>query len=308
VEKDGKCMPKDRPTSGRDSGPGDDQPALQFALRETRRLMSRKVFWVFIGTGIVLVALGGPFYTLERMGLGERLVYWGLSVVLAGLLQTVMSMYALRIGERHGLHWVVPAAVSGVAAVLPVMVLVYGADLLTTGEGPSGGFWSLLRYVSGPVVVINIVVNGFIVANRRENALATAEPQAAPAPPALAPVSGPGVPDPAAPLLFDKLPADLGQDLICLRAQDHYVEATTTRGSVMILLRLSDAERSLRAGVGLRVHRSWWVNLDHVVGMTRTGGGGMELTTSNGLTIPVARGQRAVLRAALDRRRPEAAE
>ncbi|MFN4099845.1 MAG: LytTR family DNA-binding domain-containing protein [Pararhodobacter sp.] len=295
-------MREDRPASGHGSEAGEEPSALQFALRESRRWLGRRTFWIVLGTGIVLVALGGPFYTLERMGLGARLIYWGLSAGLAGLLQTGLSMYALRIGQRRGLHWLVPATISGLIAILPVMLMVYGADLLTTGEGPSGGFWSLLPYVSGPVLVINIVVNGFIVASQREASAATGLTET-PGPP----VEIVDAPAPAA-LLFDKLPAELGQDLICLRAQDHYVEATTTLGSATILLRLSDAELSLGSDTGLRVHRSWWVNLDHVTGMTRTAGGGMELTTSNGLAIPVARGQRAVLRAALDRRLSDAAE
>ena len=73
-------------------------------------------------------------------------------------------------------------------------------------------------------------------------------------------------------------------------------------------MRLSDAEALLGPGTGMRVHRSWWVALDHVTGTERTAGGGMDLITSNGLRIPVARGQRAELRAVLERQQPRPAE
>ncbi|MCW1934181.1 LytTR family DNA-binding domain-containing protein [Pararhodobacter zhoushanensis] len=113
-------------------------------------------------------------------------------------------------------------------------------------------------------------------------------------------------PDTPVPLLFEKLPESLGRDLISLRAQDHYVEVTTALGTTTVLLRLSDAERDLIPFNGMRVHRSWWVNLDHVCDLTRTVGGGMEVTTIDGQIIPVARGQRTAVRQALDERRSAA--
>lgn len=113
----------------------------------------------------------------------------------------------------------------------------------------------------------------------------------------------------AEPLIYDKLPPELGRDIVCLRAQDHYVEVTTTRGTALVLMRLGDAERDLSCIDGMRVHRSWWVALDQVESLARTESGSWELTASCGQKIPVSRGQREALREALEvRPRPRAAE
>jgi DNA-binding LytR/AlgR family response regulator len=41
--------------------------------------------------------------------------------------------------------------------------------------------------------------------------------------------------------------------------QDHYVRVTTSRGSVMVLIRFSEAVRELAGYPGAQVHRSHWV-------------------------------------------------
>ena len=62
---------------------------------------------------------------------------------------------------------------------------------------------------------------------------------------------------------FDRLPDDLGRDIIYLAASAHYVDVVTAAGSAAILLRFSDAVAEL-GNLGLRVHRSYWVAYPHV--------------------------------------------
>ena len=57
---------------------------------------------------------------------------------------------------------------------------------------------------------------------------------------------------------FDRLPDDLGRDIIYLTASAHYVDVITAAGSTSILLRFSDAVAEL-GDIGIRVHRSHWV-------------------------------------------------
>ena len=54
---------------------------------------------------------------------------------------------------------------------------------------------------------------------------------------------------------LDRLPPELGRDLVCLRMADHYVEVFTTSGSTLILMRFADAVAELESAGGLRVHR-----------------------------------------------------
>ena len=311
--------PPETPPSARET-----RAILQSTLRETRDFIARRSFWTVLVGGIFVVALAGPFYTLERFGLFDRLIFWGLTGVFASLLMTGLSIASRRVNQRLGLPWYIPTLISAGLGVLPVMGMVYLVNIITSGAGPSGGFWSLLPYVSVPLIAIHLTTNGFYVATNRQDhsrqdAAARLETvqdhalEAAASP--LRPLQRPFIvqdldrapaSDLPPPLLFEKLPAELGHDLISLRAQDHYVEVTTVLGSATVLMRLSDAERDLTALHGLRVHRSWWVNLDHVRALNRTEGGGMELSTIDGQAIPVARGQRATVRQALDARRSAA--
>lgn len=64
----------------------------------------------------------------------------------------------------------------------------------------------------------------------------------------------------------------------------------------MILMRMSDAEASLSAGFGQRVHRSWWVARSAVKDV-RTANNNFWLILSNGLEVPVSRARRETLRA-----------
>ena len=83
--------------------------------------------------------------------------------------------------------------------------------------------------------------------------------------------------------------------LLCVRAEDHYLRVYTDIGDDLILFRLSDAEAELAPLDGLRVHRSWWVCRAAVVAVNRSGRR-LELVLSNGLNVPVSRGQVAILR------------
>jgi hypothetical protein len=70
--------------------------------------------------------------------------------------------------------------------------------------------------------------------------------------------------DPAAARRFlDRLPDDIGRDIIYLSAAAHYVDVITSAGSASILLRFSDAVSEL-GDTGIRVHRSHWVAYRHV--------------------------------------------
>ena len=51
---------------------------------------------------------------------------------------------------------------------------------------------------------------------------------------------------------------------------DHYVEVFTTAGHTVLLMRLGDAVAELE-GLGLRVHRSYWVGHGHLERLLRRG-------------------------------------
>jgi len=271
-----------------------DDRLLPSALRETQRFMARRRFWGALLGAVLLVALAGPFYTLERMGLGTRILYWGGVGVFAGLVLTPLSMLARRLNAQGHVHWLIAATGAGVLGVLPVMAAVWVANWLGTGLGAFDGFWSLLPYVAAPVIGITIIVNALVVAGERDAARHRAEGIRATERAYDAPAN-----TPHASVLFEKLHQELGRDIICIEAQDHYIEVTTPQGAERLLMRLGDAETDLATmeiTQGLRVHRSWWANLAHVTAMNPLPRGGLELVMSNGRTVPVARAQREAVR------------
>lgn len=89
------------------------------------------------------------------------------------------------------------------------------------------------------------------------------------------------------PRLVERLPPNLRGPLVCLRMEDHYVRVHTTRGSALILMRLSDAMAEAAPTPGAQSHRSWWVAADAIEGFERVGRVG-QLRLKTGLTAPVS--------------------
>jgi hypothetical protein len=84
-----------------------------------------------------------------------------------------------------------------------------------------------------------------------------------------------------------QLPPAIGVELIAIQADLHYLQVRTVRGRATVLASIATAEAALAAD-GLRVHRSHWVALAHVVRVARTARG-MFLTLSDGGRVPVSR-------------------
>ena len=68
-----------------------------------------------------------------------------------------------------------------------------------------------------------------------------------------------------------------------------------------MLIRLSDAEAELSHLPGLRVHRSWWVNMTHVTG-SEIVAGRLELILTGSTRVPVSRAMRTEVEARLGRK------
>jgi len=95
--------------------------------------------------------------------------------------------------------------------------------------------------------------------------------------------------------LVDRLPPELGSDIIALEMEDHYVRVHTALGSEMVLLRLRDAIGELEGIEGLQVHRSWWVARGAVESVIREGRN-VRLQLARDIQAPVSRAQVAELK------------
>jgi hypothetical protein len=85
----------------------------------------------------------------------------------------------------------------------------------------------------------------------------------------------------------ERLPPELGTDVIAVTSELQYLRVWTSRGCALILGALADVDSEDTAH-GLRVHRSWWVAREHVVSVRRTATGTLCLM-SDGRQVPVSR-------------------
>ena len=249
-------------------------PRTRLALREMVSELRDRRLWLVVAGVIGLLVIAGPFYTLDRLGFVARLAYWGGVGLISWLFVWALVRVVLVLTPAT---WPRPVAgvLAGLVAILPVMGLVALGNLASGMGLPAGGFWALAPYVAWPTLGITVLAVVLIVPE---------EPPRTEVSDALA--SG----------LYARLPPRLGHEIVALRAQDHYIEVITTLGRDLVLLRMGDAVGDLAHLPGLQVHRSWWVNLDHVTELRSLPSGRLEIVTSTGTEVPVPRARQAEIR------------
>jgi len=87
---------------------------------------------------------------------------------------------------------------------------------------------------------------------------------------------------------MSQVPPEKAGKLYFLKAELHYLQVVTEKGSSLVLYNLSDAVSELSAEAGVTVHRSYWVAYDAIKTLTRRGRQGV-LELQNGDSVPVSR-------------------
>ena len=104
------------------------------------------------------------------------------------------------------------------------------------------------------------------------------------------------VPAEARSKFLERLPARLwGAEVYAVQAEDHYLRLHTSKGSDLILMRLSDAITELQGIEGAQTHRSWWVAKAGVADIRRSEGRAV-LEHEHGAEAPVSRTYARALR------------
>lgn len=88
--------------------------------------------------------------------------------------------------------------------------------------------------------------------------------------------------------LIASVPLDLGNDIIRMHAQDHYVEVVTTRGRSLLSEQFGECVDKLADLDGIHCHRSHWVRLVHVADIKKKGSA-YACLLSNGEEVPISR-------------------
>lgn len=107
-------------------------------------------------------------------------------------------------------------------------------------------------------------------------------------------------PTPEVPLapsgLILRLPQELGQNVIALSAEDHYVRVHTPKGNDLVLYRFKDAVREMPEEKGLQVHRSHWIS-QSAISRFEEAGRGYQVVLNDSIMIPVSQRYIEVLKA-----------
>jgi DNA-binding LytR/AlgR family response regulator len=221
----------------------------------------------------LIVGTIGPFGTFVEMTVLDRYLYW-LAIVFLNWAQILGVILLLERAEWTDKwpRWAIIATSCAIAS-LPATFEVFWLESIfrPTASLQILAIWQLFFYVLFLSLVIGVPAFSFSHYGKKEQNV------------------GEEIVNMKAPSPFlQRIPDALGQDLYCLKAEDHYLRVYTSRGDDLILHRLSDAAAELDDQVGAQVHRSYWVAkkaIDHVSGS----GQNTVLHLKNELEVPVSR-------------------
>jgi hypothetical protein len=226
-----------------------------------------------------LLAMLAPYQTAVIFSARDRFLFWIASAVFGCLTLVVFYVAGSSIARDYRISRFFWVPVSATLAAIPVTLIVHAVAPAINARIELQAFWKLYPSVLILCIplqlIIQLLVQQFPETREPGNVSATRSN--------ISP-------------LFDKIPPQLGSDIICLKMEDHYLRVYTSKGNTLILMRISDAAKMLGALDGMRVHRSWWVARS-AVASAKTDRHNFRLVLNNGLEVPVSRERRPFLEA-----------
>jgi hypothetical protein len=231
-----------------------------------RALALSPAIGVFLAILGVRTRIGGPWWI-------SALFFTGIALLASGAVHGFIRFYTRLIPNR----WLVAAAVG--LSMTPITGLaIFAADRLF-GE-PRAPWSEIPNYL-----LISLIFSCFI-----SLIVSVMRPQHLTGPVSAAPMA------PAPPRFLERLPPKLsGADVWAVESEDHYLRLHTSKGSDLILMRLSDALIELEGLEGAQTHRSWWVARAAIHDIKRADGRAT-FTLPNGVEAPVSRAHAKALR------------
>lgn len=219
---------------------------------------------------IVVLTIAGPFGTLRAFNTLERFAYWLILTPITFLLASFCSTFFVICLSNRNLNRWIRYGIAGIFAGIPVGISVWAFQFFLNSQiAPDLDF--LIAMISSTIPITFVITMIYASQSKNDTSkLATTESSL------------------SADLFFNRIPKNLGRDIISLNAQDHYVEIKTTLGSELILMRMSDAMSELTNVEGFQTHRSWWVAKKHILAV-QSNNGKKYLELTNETTVPVSR-------------------
>ena len=242
-------------------------------------LAKRLTVQVLVSLAIgVVVATIGPFGTYTEFATQDRYLYW-IIIIPVNWLQIAIAITLigqLKIAERMPQFLVV--AIGCLIASFPASFEVLWLEgWLRSPYNVEITAWILWPYVLLLSLVIALPLKKYMwygpsPQEPPDSDQETTAPQATS----------------DSPPFLKRIPGHLGQNLLCVESEDHYLRIHTDAGSDLILYRMSDALSDLEGANGLQVHRSFWVARDAITEVERNGKR-VSLKLANGLVVPISR-------------------
>ncbi|RMA44025.1 LytTR family transcriptional regulator DNA-binding domain-containing protein [Rhodophyticola porphyridii] len=197
----------------------------------------------------LLATMVGPFGTYVSMSVTERAVYWGGLIGASILLARLAKAWVAK--RLTGSRFAVDMASSAIMGLfLGPAVWAYNRYVY---EIPADDLPGIGWHMSVVLVVCMVVVLIRLYLQDDEEEEGEAVPRPVPEQEA-----GAAKPEEEVPFLR-RLPRELGNELMHIKADGHYLEVFTRDGKDRILMRFSDALAELDGYDGVRIHRSHWV-------------------------------------------------
>ncbi len=226
--------------------------------RDPKVILKRKTLHLLVG--IVLGTLG-PYDSSNLENIALRFGYWIGLVFFGSMISGIIARRFFPWFKKK--HDSVQLAFLGFCALMsvPIFFAVIFIDLIyihiifekievlsfsNVLEHLLGMPFGLIGYLMlyGQVLVVSVMAFGSVVLLASNHRKKPIEP--------IKKTSG---------LLFlNRLPTEIGTDLLCLAMEDHYVRAHTAKGDTLVLMRMADAITELSDYAGTQIHRSWWVS------------------------------------------------
>lgn len=254
------------------------KPTIQNELRKT----------LYMATAGVVLGLIGPFDSYNLPQAFARHLYWLSLILISSLMSGPLARGMFPPMIKAGFNPILGFIVFAFAMSVGIFPFVIFNEIYLAS--PYGVTWDysleFLRYVGawdyvewfGQVFVLTAVLIGAI--SMIHKAVQKPGEAATPAPT--------HAPQTAGQNFLKRLAPNLGDELLCLSMEDHYLRAFTTKGDQLILMRLKDAAVELDDYPGLQVHRSHWVALD-AISEARRDGRRILLKLKNDHEVPVSR-------------------
>lgn len=251
-------------------------------MREIVNKTPRDERLLVFGLAIFMCVFFGPFDTDVDLNIWERLAFWTVAVSIVGIVieHCMIAVLASRWFARF--HLVFKLFFGSMIGAVPGASFMITINTIFRPEH--------LNDLNFPLLWMNVAIMALLVAGldclvTLQFRKVTPETQTDEPP---AELDTPPFGIVTLPRLFLRLPDRLREgQIISMSMQDHYVEITTTLGSEMLLMRLSDAIDLLDGMPGTQTHRSHWAACTHAVELVKAGRR-HELTLSDGRILPVS--------------------